>query len=302
LFVGPTGVGKTELARALAELLFGDPARMARLDMSEYATYEAYERLIGQGANPGLLTSTVRERPFTVLLLDEIEKAHLNVFDLCLQIFDAGRLTDAQGRTADFRRTIIVLTSNVGGRIATEAPVGFGRGVPKAPDSQVTMRELSRSFRPEFLNRIDRIVQFRPLSAETAEKIARREVARVLERSGITRRKLVVDVDPAVLPLLLREGYSPAYGARPLKRTVERLVLLPVARAIAVGEAAPGSILRLVSRSNRVEVAIEPPETGETPIPEHAPPSARAASVHEQVTQLRQQWTGLREKAAPLAA
>src|SRR5436309_7020629 len=116
---------------------------MVRLDMSEYATYEAYERLIGHGPTPGLLTAAVRERPFCVLLLDEIEKAHLNVFDLCLQIFDAGRLTDAQGRTADFRRSIIVLTSNVGARVAQEAPVGFGRGVPPAPDTQVTMRELS---------------------------------------------------------------------------------------------------------------------------------------------------------------
>src|SRR4030095_16314501 len=126
-------------------------------DMSEYATYEAYERLIGQRGAAGLLTATVRERPFVVLLLDEIEKSHLNVFDLCLQIFDAGRLTDAQGRTADFRRAIIILTSNVGGRIATEAPVGFGRSTPPAPDNAVTLRELARSFRPEFLNRIDRI-------------------------------------------------------------------------------------------------------------------------------------------------
>jgi ATP-dependent Clp protease ATP-binding subunit ClpC len=298
LFVGPTGVGKTELARAVAELLFGDPARMVRLDMSEYATYEAYERLIGVGPTPGLLTATVRERPFSVLLFDEVEKAHFNVFDLCLQIFDAGRLTDAQGRTADFRRTIIILTSNVGSRVAQEAPVGFGRGVPP-PDANVTLRELSRSFRPEFLNRIDRVVTFRPLSAETAEKIARRELARVVERSGIARRRLVVDVEPGVLPLLLREGYSPAYGARPLKRTVERLVLLPVARAIASGEAQPGSVLRLAARRGRVEVEVAAPEPADgAPAPEV--PAPRAPHVAERLAGLEARVAKLRDGTAPL--
>ena len=305
LFVGPTGVGKTELARALAEFLFGDPARMVRLDMSEYATYEAYERLIGQGASPGLLTSTVRERPFMVLLFDEIEKAHLNVFDLCLQIFDAGRLTDNQGRTADFRRSIIVLTSNVGSRITTEAPVGFGRTAAPAPDHQITLRELARSFRPEFLNRIDRIVHFRQLSAETAGKIAHREVARVLERSGITRRKLVVDTDPAVMPLLLREGYSPAYGARPLKRTVERLVLLPVARAIAAGDVPPGSVLRLVARGSRVEVEVAESADGDRLAVggrSATPEAPRAAAVVEHAGRLLDLVTDLRERAAPLSS
>src|SRR5581483_728965 len=135
-FVVATGVGKTELARALADLLFGDARRLFRLDMSEFATYDAYERLIGWGGKSGLLTAAVRERPFSVLLFDEIEKAHPNVFDLCLQIFDAGRLTDKQGRTADFRRSIIILTSNIGSTISREAPVGFGRGASaeKAPD------------------------------------------------------------------------------------------------------------------------------------------------------------------------
>src|SRR5262249_18775148 len=147
LFVGPTGVGKTELARALAEHLFGDAARLIRLDMSEFATYEAFERLIGGGSHstePGLLTATVRGPPFAVLLFDETEKAPPNIYNLCLQIFDAGRLTDTQGRTADFRRTIIIMTSNVGSSIASEAPVGFGRKPTTAPDRDLTMRELGR--------------------------------------------------------------------------------------------------------------------------------------------------------------
>ncbi len=305
MFVGPTGVGKTEMARALAELLFGDPTRMVRLDMSEYATYEAYERLIGQGANAGLLTATVRERPFCVLLLDEIEKSHLNIYDLCLQIFDAGRLTDTQGRTADFRRTIIIMTSNVGSRVQQEAPVGFGRVAPPQ-DPNLILRELSRSFRPEFLNRIDRIVTFRPLSEETAEKIARRELAAVVERGGIARRRLVVDVDPAVLPLLLRDGYSPAYGARPLKRTVERMVLLPVAKVIASGEALPGSVLRLVARRGRIEVEVVAPENGDAaPAPEAAPRSPvkeRAERLWEQVEKLRDGVAPLSERKSELLA
>jgi ATP-dependent Clp protease ATP-binding subunit ClpC len=299
LFIGPTGVGKTELARALAELLFGDAGRMIRLDMSEFATPDAFERLIGWGSRPGLLTAAVRERPFAVVLLDEIEKSHLNVFDLCLQIFDAGRLTDSQGQTTDFRRTILILTSNVGSGVVREAPVGFGRSTPPPPDREATLRELGRWFRPEFLNRIDRIVTFQPLAVETAEKIARREVTRVLERSGIARRRLAVDVEPGVIPLLLREGYSPTFGARPLKRTVERLVLLPVAQAIVAGGVQPGSVLRLVARSGRVLVEVAPGEAAED---QGGSPPTRSTPVAERAAALLQGVAVLRERAGPLAA
>ncbi|MBI5435263.1 MAG: AAA family ATPase [Planctomycetes bacterium] len=260
LFVGPTGVGKTELARALAEYLFGDAARLLRFDMSEYSSPDSYERLIGARGRSGLLTRAVREQPFAVLLLDEIEKSHLNVFDLCLQLFDAGRLTDGSGVTVDFRRTVVILTSNIGSAIATEPRVGFASSAARAPVGEDVERALRDFFRPEFLNRLDRIVRFDPLAPETAEKIARRELERVLERGGIERRDLVLDVDPNLIGLLVRRGYSPAFGARPLKRTVERLVLLPVARAIASGSAPMHSILRLSVRDEAVEVEIVSPE------------------------------------------
>jgi ATP-dependent Clp protease ATP-binding subunit ClpC len=301
-FVGPTGVGKTELARALAELLFGDAARLVRLDMSEYAAYDAAEKLLGRGHNPGVLTAAVRDRPFSVLLFDEIEKAHAAVFDLCLQLFDAGRLTDAQGRTADFRRAIIILTSNVGAQVGKDAPVGFGRAAPP-PDPDLTLRELGRVFRPEFLNRLDRVVNFRPLSMDTAEKIARRELAHVMERGGIARRRLMVDVGPEVLPLLLREGYSRAFGARPLKRTVERLVLLPLARAIASGEAAPGSVLRLSAAGGRIEVAVAAPEPSEIVVvaaPPPGPAAGRAERLAAEAGRLRDAAAGLAERKTQL--
>lgn len=259
LFVGPTGVGKTELARALAEFIFGDPGRLLRFDMSEFASPDGFTRLIGGRGENGLLTDAVRQRPFSVVLLDEIEKSHVNVFDLCLQIFDAGRLTDGRGRLVDFRRSIVILTSNVGAE-APSTPLGFGRvtSTPE-PDADRTFRELTRFFRPEFLNRIDRIVNFRPLSLETAERIARRELDLVLQRSGIARRGLSVHVDPGLIALLVKQGYSPHFGARPLKRTVEKQVLLPLARAIATGRTGSRSVLTLQADGDTVCVRLAQP-------------------------------------------
>lgn len=284
-FVGPTGVGKTEMARTLAELLFGDPKRLHRFDMSEFATFQAFERLIGAGGRPGLLTEVVREDPFSVILLDEIEKAHVNVFDLCLQIFDAGRLTDAQGRTADFRRSILIMTSNVGSAVPTEAAVGFGDAAPPPPDPEQIQRALRTTFRPEFLGRLDHVICFRPLAVETAEQLAQREIRAVLERSGIARRGLAVDVDPGVVSFLLKEGYSPALGARPLKRTVQQHVLLPVARVIAHGTAERGAILRLAPGKRDIRVEIIPAD----PIddgPDTAGPTSATKGLYERLGDL----------------
>jgi ATP-dependent Clp protease ATP-binding subunit ClpC len=293
LFVGPTGVGKTELARGLAEFIFGDAARLKRFDMSEFAGPDGFTRLIGGKNENGILTDAIRQHPFSVVLFDEIEKAHLNVFDLCLQIFDAGRLTDGRGRTVDFRRSIVILTSNIGSTAWTPTPGFLPRGISRNPvaqnpavDTDRTFRELSRFFRPEFLNRLDRIIQFRPLSLQVAEQIARREIDTVLQRSGIRRRHLVVDVDPSVVSLLVREGYSPHFGARPLKRTVERVLLLPLARAISKGALKERTVLRLIEQNGTVETRIANlpiSKESERIRPDPQNPSTRSiiASLHE---------------------
>ncbi len=263
-FVGPTGVGKTELAKALAEYIFGSADRMLRFDMSEFKDFHSFEKLIGSTdardnslVRQGSLLMRVKQQPFSVILLDEIEKAHSNIFDLLLQLFDDGRLSDAQGNTTDFTQTLIVMTSNLASNLADERS-GFGFSSSEPHDLEGRIRaEMEQFFRPEFINRIGRMVVFQPLKREHMRTLAQRELGQVLLRNGITRRKLRVDVDPGVIDILLQEGFSPLYGARPLKRAVERLALIPIARQIVrMGLDGHQALLRLTPGKNRIQVKI----------------------------------------------
>ncbi len=226
LFLGPTGVGKTETARALAEFLFDDERAMIRIDMSEYMERHTVARLIG--APPGYigyeeggqLTEAVRRRPYSVILFDEIEKAHGDVFNVLLQLLDDGRLTDGQGRTVDFRNTVVIMTSNLGAHIFRE----YEQPEKVRP---LIMQELRTTLRPEFLNRIDEIVIFRPLGREDLDHIVDIQLNHLRKR--LADRRIGLDVTPATKALVAREGYDPTFGARPLKRTVQRLVQDPLA-------------------------------------------------------------------------
>jgi ATP-dependent Clp protease ATP-binding subunit ClpB len=254
MFLGPTGVGKTELTKALAAFLFDDEQAMVRIDMSEYMEKHSVARLIG--APPGYvgyeeggaLTEAVRRRPYQVVLFDEIEKAHPDVFNVLLQVLDDGRLTDGQGRTVDFKNTLIIMTSNIGSEYLVSQKEGDDTDTVKA----YVLAEVKTKFRPEFLNRIDEIILFHRLKREQMTRIVDIQIARL--QSLLTDRKITLQLDDAARTWLANQGYDPAYGARPLKRVIQKNVQDPLAEQVLAGNVKDGETVKITVRGGQLVV------------------------------------------------
>jgi len=259
LFLGPTGVGKTELTKALAGFLFDDEAAITRLDMSEYMEKHSVSRMIG--APPGYvgydeggaLTESVRRRPYQVVLFDEVEKAHPDVFNVLLQVLDDGRLTDGQGRTVDFRNTMIIMTSNLGSEFLALNPAdGQADDIDVEAVRPLVMDAVRRHFRPEFLNRIDEIILFKRLSRENMDSIVRIQLERV--EKLLADRRMAIALDAGALHWLGERGYDPVYGARPLKRVIQKELVDPIARKLLAGDFSDGAVINVTSSADGLEI------------------------------------------------
>ena len=267
LFLGPTGVGKTELSKALAESLFGNEDAMIRIDMSEYMEPHSVAKLIGSPPGyvgfdeGGQLTEKIRRKPYSVILFDEIEKAHPDVMNMLLQILDDGRLTDAQGRTVNFKNTVIIMTSNVGARMITDkSTLGFSMNTGSKEESQKeyenikkdVMGELKKQFRPEFINRIDEIIVFHKLSDEDVEQIINIMLGQVAKR--LKEQTIELEIDDSVKDLIAKKGVDTNYGARPLKRAIQNILEDKIAEEILEGNIKPNKKTKVLAKDEKIVI------------------------------------------------